>query len=65
MQGAGFGAFNTNLPFTGVNQNQAQNRNVMGNSISGQERIASPGVTNSSGRASPTHTHRVSTDLVL
>ncbi|KAL3437251.1 hypothetical protein BDV09DRAFT_163346 [Aspergillus tetrazonus] len=52
MQGAGFGAFNTNLPFTGVNQNQAQNRNVMGNSISGQERIASPGVTNSSGIAS-------------
>ncbi|KAL4818945.1 hypothetical protein BDW67DRAFT_156324 [Aspergillus spinulosporus] len=52
MQGAGFGAFNANLPFTGVNQNQAQNRNVMGNSISGQERIASPGVTNSSGIAS-------------
>ncbi|KAL4761997.1 NOT2/NOT3/NOT5 family protein [Aspergillus foveolatus] len=52
MQGAGFGAFNTNLPFTGVNQNQAQNRNVMGNSINGQERIASPGVTNSSGIAS-------------
>ncbi|KAL4743852.1 hypothetical protein BDV11DRAFT_177572 [Aspergillus similis] len=52
MQGAGFGAFNTNLPFTGVNQSQAQNRNVMGNSISGQERIASPGITSSSGIAS-------------
>ncbi|KAL4777850.1 hypothetical protein BDW60DRAFT_10863 [Aspergillus nidulans var. acristatus] len=52
MQGARFGAFNTNLPFTGLNQNQAQNRNVMGNSISGQERIASPGVPNSSGIAS-------------
>ncbi|KAL6239277.1 hypothetical protein BDW75DRAFT_236716 [Aspergillus navahoensis] len=52
MQGAGFGAFNTNLPFTGVNQNQAQNRNVMGNPISGQDRIASPGVTSSSGIAS-------------
>ncbi|KAL4996971.1 hypothetical protein BDV10DRAFT_99556 [Aspergillus recurvatus] len=52
MQGAGFGAFNTNLPFTSVNPNQAQNRNVMGNPINGQERIASPGVTSSSGIAS-------------
>ncbi|KAL4807078.1 hypothetical protein BDV18DRAFT_136836 [Aspergillus unguis] len=50
MQGAGFGAFGANLPFTGVNQNQtAQSRNMMASAISGQERIASPGVAGSSG----------------
>ncbi|KAL4943327.1 hypothetical protein BDV06DRAFT_190279 [Aspergillus oleicola] len=53
MQGAGFGAFNTNLPFTGVNQSQtAQSRNMMASAISGQERISSPGVASSSGIAS-------------
>ncbi|KAL4903638.1 hypothetical protein BDW74DRAFT_155881 [Aspergillus multicolor] len=52
MQGAGFGAFNTNLPFTGVNQSQSQSRNMMPTSVGGQERIASPGVTSSSGIAS-------------
>ncbi|KAL4917272.1 hypothetical protein BDW62DRAFT_86850 [Aspergillus aurantiobrunneus] len=49
MQGAGFGAFNTNLSFAGVNQSQStQNRSMM----SGQDRITSPEVASSSGIAS-------------
>ncbi|KAL4797061.1 hypothetical protein BDV19DRAFT_359622 [Aspergillus venezuelensis] len=53
MQGAGFGAFNTNLPFAGVNQSQtAQSRNMMASAIGGQDRISSPGVASSSGIAS-------------
>ncbi|RDW90797.1 uncharacterized protein DSM5745_02572 [Aspergillus mulundensis] len=52
MQGAGFGAFSTNLSFTGVNQSQPQSRNMMATSVSGQERIASPGLASSSGIAS-------------
>lgn len=51
MQGAGFGAFNTGLPFTGVNQAQTtQNRNMMTGAIGGQDRITSPGVASSSGK---------------
>ncbi|KAL4778340.1 hypothetical protein BJX76DRAFT_343485 [Aspergillus varians] len=53
MQGAGFGAFNTSLPFAGVNQSQsAQNRTMLANSIGGQERITSPVATGSSGGVS-------------
>ncbi|KAL2834443.1 hypothetical protein BDW59DRAFT_137880 [Aspergillus cavernicola] len=53
MQGAGFGGFGTSLPFSGVNQGQsAQNRTMMTTSISGQERITSPGAVASSGIAS-------------
>ncbi|KAL4871808.1 hypothetical protein BDV12DRAFT_163155 [Aspergillus spectabilis] len=52
MQGAGFGAFNASLPFSGVNQSQStQNRSMM-TSIGGQERITSPGAAGSSGIAS-------------
>lgn len=51
MQGAGFGAFNTNLPFAGVNQSQsAQSRNLMASAISGQERITSPVAAGSTGK---------------
>ncbi|BCS18089.1 NOT2/NOT3/NOT5 family protein [Aspergillus puulaauensis] len=53
MQGAGFGAFNTNLPFAGVNQSQsAQSRNLMASAISGQERITSPVAAGSTGISS-------------
>ncbi|KAL2872350.1 NOT2/NOT3/NOT5 family protein [Aspergillus lucknowensis] len=50
MQGAGFGGFNTNLQFSGANQGQGnQARNIMAASVSGQERITSPGTALSSG----------------
>ncbi|KKK17980.1 hypothetical protein P175DRAFT_0299800 [Aspergillus ochraceoroseus IBT 24754] len=52
MQGAGFGSYNANMQFSGVNQAQsAQTRSMMATSISGQERIMSPGAAGSAGIA--------------
>ncbi|KAL3470626.1 hypothetical protein BJX99DRAFT_239124 [Aspergillus californicus] len=53
MQGAAFGAFSTTLPFSNVSQGQStQNRSMITTSISGQERMTSPGAAVSTGIAS-------------